>query len=277
MSLAERALFVIERNLSGPISLSWVAEQCSSSPFHLVRAFGEATGFCLMEYVRGRRLTDAAIALAKGAEDILSVALDQQYASHEAFSRAFKARFGRSPEEVRKARSTVGLPLIEAIRHEKGKGMPLKEPELKAVGELKFVGLSRMVLYDQMQTIAGQWQQFMADDYGDIENKLPEPPVGVTTASTDGGINYVCAAGVSDFSDVPKSCTKLTLAPATYAVFEHSAHVTELRQTYDAIWNEWLPKSGKIPSDAPGFERHNWTFDPRTGNGGLTIWLPIRL
>jgi len=43
--------------------------------------------------------------------------------------------------------------------------------------------------------------------------------------------------------------------------------VTQLRETYEAIWNDWFAKSGKTPAEAPGFERHNDSFDPRTGNG----------
>jgi hypothetical protein len=30
-----------------------------------------------------------------------------------------------------------------------------------------------------------------------------------------------------------------------------------------------------MPTEAPGLERHNDIFDPRTGNGGVTIWIPI--
>jgi AraC family transcriptional regulator len=120
MSLTSRALFVIERNLDSDLSLGWVAQQCGASRFHLGRAFGEATGFSLMDYVRGRRLTGAAHKLAAGAEDILMVALDQQYASHEAFTRAFKSRFGKTPEEVRKSRSTIGLLLVEPLQHKEG-------------------------------------------------------------------------------------------------------------------------------------------------------------
>jgi AraC family transcriptional regulator len=87
----------------------------------------------------------------------------------------------------------------------------------------------------------------------------------------------VCAAGVTKFGGVPKNCVELTLAPATYVVFAHDDHVTQIRETYKAIWNNWFPKSAKKPAEAPGFERHNDTFDPRTGNGGVTIWIPIRV
>ncbi|HEY4123104.1 MAG TPA: GyrI-like domain-containing protein [Rhizomicrobium sp.] len=154
--------------------------------------------------------------------------------------------------------------------------MTLKEPHIEKVGELKFVGLTEHVGYDGMQNIAGQWQRFMQDHYAAIENKLPEPPVGITTASNDDGIEYFTAAGVTKFGATPKYLVNLTLAPALYAVFAHDGHVTQIRETYRAIWNDWFPKSGRAPAEAPGFERHNATFDPRTGNGGITIWLPIK-
>jgi AraC family transcriptional regulator len=246
------------------------------SRFHLAHAFGEATGLSVIEYRRARRLTEAAYALAAGASDILGVALDSGYASHEAFSRAFKAQFGKTPEEVRKSESIAGLKLVDAIRHLESKAMTLREPRIETVGELKFVGLSEHVPYGAMQNIAGQWLRFMQNHYGEIENRLPEPPVGVTTASDDAGIQYACAAGVGAFGKLPNGLIAITLAPATYAVFAHDGHVTEIRHTYEAIWNDWFPKSGRAPAEAPGFERHNATFDPRTGNGGCTIWLPLR-
>lgn len=115
----------------------------------------------------------------------------------------------------------------------------------------------------------------MSAPYGEIDDKLSEPPVGITTGSNEDGIDYVCAAGVTRFGTVPKGCTKITLQPATYVVFAHHGHVTQIRETYEAIWNDWFPKSGKTPAEAPGLERHNDGFDPNTGNGGVTIWIPI--
>jgi len=67
MSLVNRALFMIERNLHRDLSLGGIAEACGVSRFHLAHAFGEATGVAVMEYVRRRRLTESAYALASGA------------------------------------------------------------------------------------------------------------------------------------------------------------------------------------------------------------------
>jgi AraC family transcriptional regulator len=275
MSLTNKALFVIERNLNRDLTLTEIAKNCDVSRFHLAHAFGEATGLSVMEYVRGRRLTEAAYALASGASDILSTALDTGYASHEAFTRAFKAQFGKTPEETRKAESISGLELINAIRHLESKAMKLEEPRIEKLGEQLFVGLPEIVTYGNTQTIAGQWQRFMSGPYSEIENKTPSIPVGITTSSDDEGMNYVCAAEVSRYDHIPKGLIKLTLAPQTYLIFAHNDHITTLRETYAAIWNDWLPASGRKVAEAPSLDRHNETFDTRTGNGGVTIWIPI--
>lgn len=276
MSVTNKALFVIERNLSRDLTLVEIAKSCDVSRFHLAHAFGESTGLSVMEYLRGRRLTEAAYALASGAADILGVALDTGYQSHEAFSRAFKTQFGKTPEEVRKSESIEGLKLVDAIRHLEAKAMKLEEPRIEKLGEQHFVGLPEFVTYGNMHTIAGQWQRFMSGPYNEVENKVPGIPVGIAAESTEEGVHYLCAAEVSRFGRIPDGLTKITLAPQTYLVFAHSDHITTLRKTYEAIWNEWLPTHGRTVLEAPSLDKHNDTFDPRTGNGGVTIWIPIR-
>ena len=89
----------------------------------------------------------------------------------------------------------------------------------------------------------------MSGPYREIDHKVAEPPVGITTGSNDDGIEYVCAAGVTKFGRVPKNCIKLPLPPATYVVFAHDGHVTQTRETYEAIWNNWFPKRARKISD----------------------------
>ncbi|HEY5337282.1 MAG TPA: AraC family transcriptional regulator [Rhizomicrobium sp.] len=275
MSLTNKALFIIERNLNRDLSLAEIAKNCGVSRFHLAHAFGESTELSVMEYVRGRRLTEAAYALASGAADILGIAMDSGYASHEAFSRAFKSQFGKTPEDVRKAESISGLALIDPIRHLESNRMKLKEPRFEDVGELLFVGLGERRTYGDVKDIPGQWQRFMSGPCQQIEHRTPSIPVGVSTRDADGEMVYVCAAEVTRFGKIPDGLMAVTLAPARYAVFAHDGHITALQQTYVAIWNEWFAASDLTPAEAPGFERHNATFDPRTGNGGVTIWIPV--
>src|SRR3954454_2721992 len=115
MNPAQKALWYIESHLAKPLTLDAVAAIAGVSRFHLVRAFAAATGVSVMRYVRARRLSVAARALADGAPDILSVALDAEYGSHEAFTRAFREHFGLTPEMVRDSAKLDMLQLQEPI------------------------------------------------------------------------------------------------------------------------------------------------------------------
>src|SRR5665811_2254537 len=102
---AQKALWFIESHLADELTLDGIAAIGGISRFHMVRAFAAATGLSVMRYVRTRRLTEAARALAGGAPDILTLALDADYGSHEAFTRAFRDPFGVPPEAARAAAS----------------------------------------------------------------------------------------------------------------------------------------------------------------------------
>src|SRR5467141_4067152 len=101
MNPAQKALWFIESHLADELTLEEIAGIAGISRFHMVRAFAAATGLSVMRYVRARRLSEAARALAGGAPDILTLALDADYGSHEAFTRAFRDYFGVTPEAVR--------------------------------------------------------------------------------------------------------------------------------------------------------------------------------
>jgi AraC family transcriptional regulator len=84
MNPAQRALWYIESHLAEPLTLDEIARVGGVTRFHMVRAFAVATGLPVMRYARARRLTEAARSLASGAPDILSLALEADYGSHEA-------------------------------------------------------------------------------------------------------------------------------------------------------------------------------------------------
>src|SRR5215467_4621436 len=96
-----KALWFIESHYAHDISLDSIADAGGVSRYYLSRAFGYSTGHSIMRYVRARRLTQAARSLVDGAPDILAVALDAGYGSHEAFTRAFRDQFGLTPEQAR--------------------------------------------------------------------------------------------------------------------------------------------------------------------------------
>jgi AraC family transcriptional regulator len=276
MTLTDKALWVIERNLDRSLDLSGIAQACGVSRYHLAHAFGENARLSVMHYVRARRLSAAAEALAGGAPDILDLALETGYGSHEAFSRAFRAEFGATPETVRRQASTEELPMTKPLKLSQGNDAALAPPRFEAGAAMLFVGLSQRHAFESPQGIPAQWQKFMAS-YDDIANKAQPIPVGISMdMDDDGNFEYVCAAEVLKFSDTPRGLIELRAPAQNYAVFRHDGHVSTLGATYAAIWNQWTPGQNRVVADAPSLERHCETFDPRTGLGGVEIWIPVR-
>ena len=276
MSLTSKALWTIERNLDQPTTLGEIATACGSSKYHLAHAFGAATGLAVMEYVRGRRLSQAAERLAAGAPDILGLAVDVGYGSHEAFTRAFRAQFGVTPEAVRNKRSVEDIAMVHAIRPLEGNSAKLEEPRMVEGTPLIIVGLSEPRSFQNKQTIPGQGQRFMAL-YNDIPDKANPIPLGACSdVDEDGNFNYVCGVEVTRVSDAPRGLSVLRVPAQTYAVFTHRDHVSMIGATYSAILDRWLPDHGKTAGNGASLERHLETFDPRTGLGGVEIWMPLK-
>jgi AraC family transcriptional regulator len=85
----------------------------------------------------------------------------------------------------------------------------------------------------------------------------------------------VCAIEVTDFPADLLDFTRLRIPPHTYAVFEHREHISSIVATIKAIWERGLAEAGCEPADGVAFERYDHRFDPKTGLGGLEIWVPI--
>ena len=68
-----RALWFIESHLTHDLTLEEIADAGCVSLYHMSRVFAVTMGCPIMRYVRGRRLTEAARALADGSPGILNV------------------------------------------------------------------------------------------------------------------------------------------------------------------------------------------------------------
>src|SRR5579885_3590060 len=141
MNAAQKALWYIESHLARPLTLDEISAMAGISRFHMVRAFAAATGFSVMRYVRARRLTEAARALAAGAPDILALALEADYGSHEAFTRAFRDHFGVTPETVRSLACIDDLKLQEPIQMNSAPIENLKPPRFETSRPLLVAGV----------------------------------------------------------------------------------------------------------------------------------------
>ena len=276
MSPIEKTLWFIESHFSTEITLGDIARAGGVSRFHLTRAFGAATGRSIMRYVRGRRLTEAAKALSNGAPDILSVALDAGYGSHEAFTRAFKDEFGVTPEMIRAQDHGDKIELVEPIKIDERLPLKLEPPRIENGERLFIAGLGGRYTCEASAGIPSQWQRFLPH-LGQIPGQLGRTAFGVRCNSDDAGnFDYVCGAEVKDFSRLPADWCRVRIPEQTYAIFFQRDHISTIRSTWNTIWNNWLPESGYDVVDAPDFERYGDNFDSATGIGGFEIWLPVK-
>ena len=276
MNPAQKALWFIESHLAGELTLDEIAGVGGVSRFHMVRAFVAATGLPVMRYVRARRLSEAARALAGGAPDILNVALDADYGSHEAFTRAFRDHFGVTPEAVRSSACLDNLRLQEPILMNSTLTDNLPAPRFETGKPLLVAGIGERYNHENGAGIPGQWQRFN-QSVENIPGRVGQVAYGVCCNGDDAGnFDYISGVEVSDFSDLPREFSRVRIPEAKYAVFTHRDHISTIRRTINTIWNHWLPASGFKIADAPNFERYGDKFDPLTGNGGLEIWVPIR-
>lgn len=280
MNPAQRALWYIESHLAEPMTLDEIAAISGVSRFHIVRAFAAATGFPVMRYVRARRLTEAARSLAKGAPDILSLALEADYGSHEAFTRAFRDHFGTTPEAVRAATCVSQLELQEPILMNSTMLDHLAPPRFETAKAFLVAGPAERISCDNGAMIPGLWQRFHRE-IADIPARVGQGQIqvayGVCCNGDDAGnFDYIAGVEVADFSDLPRRFGRIRIPEQRYTVFTHTEHVASIRRTVNTIWNQWLPASGLRAADAPNFERYDEKFDPATGNGGFEIWIPVR-
>jgi AraC family transcriptional regulator len=275
MTPVAKAVWYIESHFGEDISLDDVATVAGVSRHHLVRAFGAATGKSVMRYVRGRRLTEAARTLANGAPDILAVALDAGYGSHEAFTRAFREEFGMPPDSVRAHGAILNLSLTEPNGMNDDRMMKLPAPSCVDIRPILIAGLSERYSDATTANIPAQWQRF-APHIGHIPGEVRCVTYGVCYNGDDEGhIDYVTGVEVRDFSGLPPELSRLRLSSQRYLVFALKEHISSIRIAWNTVWNKWLPESGDVLADAPFFERYGETFNPQTGEGGYEFWLPL--
>ncbi len=276
--VVEKALWLIEHRYGQELTLEAMAEHIGVSRFHLSRSFPAATGMSISAYLRGRRLTEAAKALAAGAPDILSVALDATYGSHEAFTRAFRDQFGLTPEQVRARGTTDELRLIEPIRIDERMFVPLEPPRIVDVAPLLLAGLLEQHPCTKPEEVPAHWQRF-TPFIEHIPHATGLAAYGVLNNAFDGGdsFQYFSAIEVTGTSGLHQELTAVRMPAQRYAVFKHDGHVSRMRPTIHSIFNRDIERYGIETADIPSFiEYYGPDFDVPTGEGDVEIWVPVK-
>lgn len=101
ISNIQKAIDYIESHLLENISISDVAKEAYSSEFHFQRMFSILCGYTVMDYIRCRRLANAALDLLDSNNKVIDIAYKYGYDTPESFTRAFKKFHNVLPSDVK--------------------------------------------------------------------------------------------------------------------------------------------------------------------------------
>jgi len=267
----QRAVDYVEQRLTDPIHTEDVARAAAFSPYHFHRIFQAVTGESVTEYIRRRRLAEAAAELIGSRRRIVEVAVSYQFESQASFTKAFGRLYGMTPAAYRRNGRPLYLrekrPLhVGDLRHLAAlQPVQVDEPAMQVVG-MRYEGRNRN------GEIPALWRQFVSR-MDEVPHRtadgatigLCEPEPHLTEESV---IRYVAGVTVDRVGQVSPGMVACTVPPHRYAVFTHQGPLADMERTYAHIFGTWLPGSDCLPAMAHDYER----YEP---GGPVTIHLPI--
>ena len=276
------AIEYVEANLTADIDFAEAAAKAACSTFHFQRMFLAASGLTLGEYVRRRRLTQAASDLTTGHAKVVDVALKYGYESPDAFARAFRNLHGVTPAAARASGvKLTAFPRISfRIVLKGGSDMDyriIKKPGFTVAGSTRhFTAVDGKNFVD----IPKWWQQFLASpDCAKLTGLARNRP-GAVTGGAMLGLCYGLADAV-DFVygiaiELPAGTSaspfeKIEVPGATWAVFD--CDIDNLQEVTKRIFSEWFPSTSYEHGDAPEIEVY---LPERPGQKmQVQLWMPV--
>lgn len=276
-----KSIEFIEQHLYDKISVHEIAAASHYSTYHFSRIFKALVGDTPKEYLRKRRLTVAAKRLLEEDIRILDLAIDCQFDSQEAFTRAFKDLFNVTPAQYRKQNDPFRLlykdqfspHMLNFLQNE-----ITMDPEILLRPATKLVGIKQQ--YDDTDlSLPKLWSAFRP--YRDkIVNRVSNESFGIYECYEEDGnevsFNYICCAVVDSFDHVPDGMITRELPQQLYAKFIHKGPIGNLDKTLKYIWGSWLPKSNFEYIERPDFELYPPGYNVMDPSSEMALHIPIK-
>lgn len=100
-SVLKKTITYIEEHLYEDLTLDKLAGELHYSKFYMARAFAKDMDCTVYQYIKRRRLTEAARKLVQTDQPIVEIALEARYNSQQAFTLAFKQLYACPPHVYR--------------------------------------------------------------------------------------------------------------------------------------------------------------------------------
>ena len=242
-----------------------LADLAAMSRFHFHRVFAAMTGMTPSQYVQRSRLSAALDALRTTSQPVSCIALDCGFDGGPGLAKAMRRELGLSPSAARKALTDPRLamaPVQAPTHHFRRKTM--LTPSFRELPQQKTLCATERGMVNNEMSAAAQ-KAFgrlipAAQALGVLQRQLgclgvcPDVPKG----PNDPEMRFV-AAFVFDGAAPAVGDSGLTIdamAPGRFAVFRHVGPYTTLWQTWQAVYRDWVPRSGTALRDAPPYERY---------------------
>lgn len=284
----EKTILYIETNLYQDLKVEEVADFVGYSYFHFHRIFEACLGETVGNYIRIRKLTQAAHDLIYTDKKIIDIAFSLHFESQAAFSRAFKKVYQSSPAMYRKNRLEVLMGNKKQLTISDLNHLYFNitlQPKFITISEIKIVGMREHICIQNF-IIPQMWKKFQPR-ICEIQNKS-NPPRNFTVCegNVDLQINQftehtysseIVGVEVTSFENIPTGMVSKTISGGKYAVFTHKGNATDLRKTYQYIWGTWQPFSKSEIDLRDDFELYDERFfSPQNNSPEIDIYIPIK-
>ena len=235
------AITYIEEHLSENIGLSDIAKAVNISEFHFQRAFSVIAGMTPIEYLRGRRLSEAGRELATGKVQVIDVAMKFGYDSPESFTKAFRRFHGVTPMQVKGGSQlkTMNRFCVKITLEEESK-LEYRIEKWDAFNLTVFMK-SYVASFSEAE-IPAIWKEY----YENADCRNVRSRFGVCIHNQKDGDKAVYGIGdlSSNVKEIPKGFENIRIPGNEWAVFKCTGpSVVSLKNIWERIYKEWLPGS----------------------------------
>lgn len=296
-SKIQKSIDYIEDNLKEKITIEDLARISFFSVFHFHRIFHAVVGDPVMEYIRKRRLSNAAQDLLEPSKRITDIAYDYFFNSHDTFTRAFKRLYSISPGEYRKNK-------VQIILHEKKdlsiqqkidelQGGYIMNPKIVLKEDFMVIGMETFISKEEYLNVVNNdivnreadkvAEKFFWDLKQNVSHQVnPNNEICYNYDCEGGYMNMVCVE-VSDLDNIPEGMVGKVIPRNKYVVFSHEFNLTPdkitVKQLDDNItkyaFGTWFPNSAYEPTDSYSFELYDISC-VKEGITRVDLYIPVK-
>jgi len=278
--IANDAMYYIYKHIDTDINLDELSEIVGASRFHMHRIFKETFGQNIYECIKSIRLQKAAnLLIANKNATISEVTSRCGYASHSAFIKVFRERFGMPPKVwrsggyIKYSDSIISQSPTAIISSAEFNGM---EPAIVRMPSMK-VYYIRNKGYGK--SIKQTWQKLYTwllsnniEDYKQIGLHHDNPAITPLEQC-----RYIACVIINNQPDEAVSLPELTIPGGVYAKFELSGVYGDVLKFLQWIYLEWIPASNYETTTNPAYaiyEKNHFLSDDNKFI--LTYYVPVR-